>query len=197
MWLFVYSLCLLRFSLSFPSLRPSLECTNQLLSDTLTSPSSITASIMSQFTAHEKHIILSEYRPRSPTHSFAALAARHGIVGGKRTVQRWHQRWKKNPVSLEHRKGAGRPRVLSKLQVTRHVVPPIRNANRAARAIRYPQLLPRVQAATGTDVSLSTLKRYAKEEKGAKMTRGKKRTADECKYAYTCEICNARMMIDY
>jgi hypothetical protein len=138
---------------------------------------------MKQLTADTKHHILLEYRPRSPTHSFVALAARHAVPGGAETVRKWHQRWNGTAASLVHQLVTGRPRVLSKRQVTRHVVPPIRNANRAARAVRYPKLLPQVQAATHTNLSLRTLQRYGKEEAGGIKTRGKKRTAEESKYA--------------
>ena len=48
---------------------------------------------MPHFSAEAKHHILLEYSPRSEGRSFAALAARHAVSGGARTVQRWHSRW--------------------------------------------------------------------------------------------------------
>lgn len=134
---------------------------------------------MPQFSADAKHAILLEYQPRSRTHSFAALAARHGVVGGKRTVQRWFEQWDGTVRSLQHKKGAGRPRALSRAQVSRDVREPILAANRAHRAVHYTQLLPRAQQASRTNLSLRTLQRYGKQELGVKQKHGTKRTADE------------------
>jgi hypothetical protein len=100
-------------------------------------------------------------------------------------VRHWHDRWDGTPQSLQRRAGSGRPRVLSRVQVTRHVAAPIRNSNRAARVVRYGRLLPQVQAATGTNVSLRTLQRYGHNEAGGRQTRGKKRTVDECQCTHT------------
>jgi len=134
------------------------------------------------------HPILLEYSPHSTAHSFAALAARHDITGGRDVVRRWHNRWDGTPQSLQHKAVSGRPRVLSTQQVRRHIAAPIRNSNRAHRAVRYTKLLPQVQAATGSQLSLRTLQRYGKEEAGGRRTRGKKRTAEECECNSTCVL---------
>jgi len=136
---------------------------------------------MKQLSADTKHHILLEYRPRSPTHSFSALAAAHGVKGGKQTLLKWYQRWDGTARSLQHKPVPGRGRVLSRVEVSRHVAAPIRNSNRACRQVRYTKLLPQVQAATGKDVSLRTLQRYGHDEAGGRQTRGKKRTVEECK----------------
>lgn len=141
---------------------------------------------MAHLDANTKHHILLEYSPHGRDRSFAALALRHQIAGGARTVQRWHSRWDGTPQSLEEGERSGRPRVLSKREVTRHVTAPIRNSNRAARPVRYPKLLPQVQAATGKELSLRTLQRYGHEEAGGRQTRGKKRTAQEREPTQTC-----------
>ena len=137
---------------------------------------------MKQLTSDIKHHILLEYRPRSTTHSFSALAAAHGVKGGAETVRKWHQRWDGTSHSLEHKPMSGRPRMLSGQEVARHVAGPIRRSNRAGQRVRYTKLLPQVQAATGKDVSLRTLRRYGHDEVGGRQTRGKKRTAEECEY---------------
>lgn len=143
---------------------------------------------MAHLDANTKHHILLEYSPHGRDRSFAALALRHQIAGGARTVQRWYSRWDGTPQSLEEGERSGRPRVLSKREVTRHVTAPIRirNSNRAARPVRYPKLLPQVQAATGKELSLRTLQRYGHEEAGGRQTRGKKRTAQEREPTQTC-----------
>lgn len=134
---------------------------------------------MKQFSAEAKQHILLEYRARSPTRSFSSLAARHGVGGGADTVYRWYRRWDGTQRSLEKRERSGRPRVLSKREVQQHVRAPILRANRAHKAVHYSALLPSVREKTGKEVSARTVRRYGKEELGARQRRGKKRTADE------------------
>lgn len=150
---------------------------------------------MTHLTAEAKHHILLEYTPHDSSRSFAALAARHHIQGGRDVVRRWLHRWDGTPASLKEDSRSGRPRKLSTAQVSRHVRAPILAANRAHRAIHYPDLLPQVQAATGEAVSLRTLQRYGKEEYGAKQKHGVKRTADEseCNCTHTRVHCCACM----
>ena len=134
---------------------------------------------MPHLRAETKHAILLEYTPRSPSHSFVALAQRHGIAGGAKVLQRWHARWDGTAASLQEGKSSGRARALSGAEVSRHVRAPILAANRAHRAIHYTELLPRVQAATGKQLSLRSLQRYGEKELEARDKRTKKRTADE------------------
>ena len=134
---------------------------------------------MPHVSAEAKHHILLEYSPHDTTRSFAALARRHAVKGGAQVLRLWHSRWNGTPASLQEHSRPGRPRLLSRAQVARHIATPIRHANRAHRAVHYPDLLPRVHAATRTRVSLRTVQRYGEEELGAKQRRGKKRTAAE------------------
>jgi transposase len=135
---------------------------------------------MKQFTPEQKHSILLEYVPLSATHSFAALAVRHGVAGGRRTIENWYQRWDRTAASLQRKEGGGRPRVLNSREVQQHVRTPILRANRKHKAVHYPALLHPLQQKTGKEVSLRTVQRYGKKELGARHRRGKKRTADEC-----------------
>ena len=100
-------------------------------------------------------------------------------------MQRWYTRWNRTPQSLERKEGSGRERTLNRAQVSRHVRAPLLAANRAHRAVHYTELLPRVREKTGAEVSLRTLQRYGKEELGATMRRGKKRTAEESECIHT------------
>jgi hypothetical protein len=149
---------------------------------------------MKQFTPQQKHSILTHYRARSAGQNADDIAALHRVKGGRRVINQWLRRWDGTARSLERRAVSGRPRALSKVQVTRHVAAPIRNSNRAARAVRYPQLLPQVRAATGTEVSLRTLQRYGKEEAGGRKTSGKKRTADERACTCTLQVLAAALL---
>jgi hypothetical protein len=111
---------------------------------------------MKQLSSSTKHHILLEYSPYSHTHSFSALAAKHGIAGGKSTIIRWYKQWDRTPQSLEHHKGAGRPRLLTRAQVTRHVRVPILAANRAHRPVHYTSLLANLKQKTRKNVSIQT-----------------------------------------
>jgi len=90
-------------------------------------------------------VMILEYRAGDVSRSFAALARRHGVKGGKKTVQRWYQQWNGSAGSLQRKAGTGKRPLLSTEQVKRHIATPIRHANRAHRSISYASLLPQVQ----------------------------------------------------
>jgi hypothetical protein len=66
-------------------------------------------------------------------------------------------------------------------------VPPILAANRAHKAISYPQLLTQLQQKTGKQLALRTLQQYGKEELGARAKSTKRRTRDERECTATAE----------
>lgn len=134
---------------------------------------------MSHLSAEAKHHILLEYTPRDTSRSFSALARRHAVRGGERTIRRWHQRWNGTLHSLERKDGSGKARILTAAEVNRHVRAPILAANRSHRAIHYTDLLPEVQRKTGKKISLRSLQQYGKEELAIKQRHTKKRTAGE------------------
>lgn len=140
---------------------------------------------MPHLSPEAKHHILLEYSPHDTTRSFTALARRHAIKGGAQVIRLWHRRWNGTPASLQEQPRSGRPRVLSRAQVQRHIATPIRAAHRAHRSIQYTDLLPRVRAAAGAEVSLRTVQHYGKQELKAKQQRGVKRTAEESKQVHT------------
>jgi hypothetical protein len=143
---------------------------------------------MKHLSHQHKHSILLEYQPYSRHHSFAALAARHGIAGGEQVIRKWHQAWKGTAASLEEKHRSGRPRILSRQQVQRYVAPPIRAANRRSQRVRYSDIHPSVEEKSGKSMSLQTLRRYGQKELGAHQIRGKKRTMDESKCKETTLI---------
>lgn len=140
---------------------------------------------MKHLTPQHKHSILLEYQLRSHDHSFAALAARHGIEGGSKIIQRWHEQWNGSAASLEEKHRTGRPRILSTQQVQQYIAPMIRAKNRTAKRVHYSDIHSSVEAATNTQMSLRTLQHYGKEELAAHKKRGKKRTADESQSTHT------------
>ena len=104
---------------------------------------------MRHFSADCKHNILSEYARCSRTHGFEALALRHSVPGGAQVIAQWYQRWNGTVDSLKENPGRGRPRLLTRAEVSRHVRPRILAANRNNRAISYTQMLPAVRRTTG------------------------------------------------
>jgi transposase-like protein len=143
------------------------------------------SSAMKQFTPEQKHEILLEYRRYSRTHSFAALAARHGVHGGRQIIQKWFNHWDGTLASLQHKPGAGRPRILTPEAVEQHITAPIRELNRAARQAKYTKIADEVRATTGKNVSDRTINRIGKDELHGRRTRGRKRTAEECNLTIT------------
>jgi transposase len=136
---------------------------------------------MSQLNATAKHHILLEYSPCTATHSFSALATRHNIAGGERTVRRWHKQWDGTVESLQHKKGAGRPHIMEEEDVEKYVATPIRRANRAHKRVNYRKVLDDITNKTDLQPSYRTVRRYGKDELKGKKTRGVKRTAEESK----------------
>ena len=134
---------------------------------------------MKQFTPEQKHEILVEYSPRSTTHSLVALAQRHAVKGGRRTIGNWLARWDGTAASLQRQPVSGRPRSLTPEEVQRYVITPICRKNRAHVPILYSELQPAVAEQTGKKVSARTIRRYGKEEGGGRLAHGKKRTAEE------------------
>ena len=129
-------------------------------------------TINHDLTPQHKHSILLEYQPRSHDHSFAALAARHGIKGGGIVIQRWHQQWNGSAASLEEKHSTGRPRILSTQQVHQYVAPMIREKNRNAERVHYNNIHSAVEAKAHTHML------------SAHQPRGKKRTADESQFTH-------------
>lgn len=140
---------------------------------------------MKQFTPEQKHEILLEYQPRSATHSFPALAARHAVGGGARTLRYWFARWNRTAASLQRKKATGRPPCLTRAEKQRYILAPIRRSNRSFRRVRYTRVARQLRENTGKTVSDRTVQRIGKEELHGRKTRGKKRTADESKQTDT------------
>jgi hypothetical protein len=145
---------------------------------------------MTSFSAETKHSILLEYSARSNNHTFIALARRHGVKGGERTIRGWYQRWNGTPQSLEDKQRSGRPRILTPVEVSRHIRAPILAANRAHRAIHYPDMWKSVQTKTGKKIALRTLQQYGKDQYKIKEKTTRKRTQAECKYKHAQQIEN-------
>ena len=136
---------------------------------------------MRHFSADCKHNILSEYVRYSRTHGFEALALRHSVPGGAQVIAQWYQRWNGTVDSLKENPWRGRPRLLTRAEVSRHVRPRILAANRNNRAISYTQMLPAVRRATGKSISIRTLRDYGRQLRAkSKRTTGRTNRERQC-----------------
>lgn len=141
---------------------------------------SCTTTNMPQPTAQQKHDILVHCQSRRASDSEVDVAAQHGVTVTRQTLYNWRRQWNGTRESLEHKKGAGRPPLLTPSEVSRHIRAPILAANRAQRAIHYPDVLQQIQTKTGKKIALRTLQHYGKEKCQAKERTTHKRTRAEC-----------------
>jgi transposase-like protein len=121
---------------------------------------------MTRYTPAFKHAVLREYCAGNRSHSFRALARRFKVHGGKSTISAWYRLWNGTPHSLERRHGSGRKASLTREQVGRLIVKPIRRCNRNHVAVEYHDLQEAVEEKVTHPVSLRTIQRYGKEAGG-------------------------------
>ena len=131
------------------------------------------------FTPQFKHEILMQYVAGDRAHSFAALAQKYNIKGGKQTVQIWHSRWDGTAASLEQRISSGRRALLTPQQVERLIVKPIRRANREHVAINYPEVKELVEQTIGHAISARSIRRYGHDVGGVQSSSTIPRTEQE------------------
>jgi hypothetical protein len=133
-----------------------------------------------------KHHVLTQYSRNTRGRGFLALAQRHEIRGGPRTVRSWYDRWDGTPLSLTRRPIPGRPRALTRAQAYQYITAPIRRRNRQHLPIHYRELHENAQQQTRRSVSIQTIRRYGHNDAGARLRRTRKRTAKERKHNRTC-----------
>ena len=134
---------------------------------------------MNHLSSKTKHHILTLYHDNHNNYTFQQLADLHNIKGGSRVIRRWNKQWNGTPQSLERSEGSGRPSVLTAGEVDKYIRMPIRNKNRAHRAVHYPQLLSSIHENTGKTPSLQTVRRIGRNTLSAKQKRTIKRTTAE------------------
>ena len=145
---------------------------------------------MKQLTAQQKHDILIHCEHRRQGETEVDIAALHGAVVSRRTMLNWRSRWNHTHQSLERREGSGAAPILTPSEISRHIRAPILAANRAHRAIHYPDVLQQVRTKTGKKIALRTLQQYGKEKCQIKERTTHKRTRAECECEHTsCVAC--------
>lgn len=164
---------------TFPSVHSPFPASLLLL------PFTLFSRRMSDFTPSQKHHILTQYQSRTQGHTFAALAQQYGVKGGRQTIAYWYTQWDGSPASLQHKPGAGRPRLLTRSQTKTLITQPIRNKRRAHEAVHYTDIIHSIQQKSGTMVSIQTVRRYGRKEAEIKQKTTRKRTAAEGKQTQT------------
>lgn len=126
---------------------------------------------MKNFSPEAKHAILLEYQSRSHTHSLPALARRHGVLGGARTIRNWLSRWNGTIQSLRPHPKPGRPSALSEREIREYIRAPILAKNKAHEPIYYTTVARQLRQELGKKVSTCTVRRIGREILKAKHKR--------------------------
>lgn len=140
---------------------------------------------MTHFTPTQKHDILIHLQTRRDDQTTDDIAYLHGVKGGRRTLNKWKERWNGTAESLETRMIPGRPRLLSRAHVNNLIRTPIRNKNRSHTPISYTQLLPSVRQKSGINISLRTLQNYGARDLHTRQVHTLKTTEEQCKLIHT------------
>lgn len=143
-------------------------------------------SIMVRFSPDFKHYILTQYQANLRGRGFSAVAQRFGVKGGSRTVRYWYSAWDGTPASLQRKPVSGRPRALTRAEVTRYIRTPIQRRNRAHLPIHYNEVHRTINEVTSKSPSIQTIRRYGRQELRARNKRTRKRTTQECKHRHIC-----------
>jgi transposase len=130
-----------------------------------------------------KQRVLEYYTNANPPINFTCLAERFDIKGGHETVKRWHDAWNGKTSSLNHKLRPGRPPILNSKQMKKHILKPIRNANRSCKAIHYTDIIDDIRRNTNTNISLNTVRRL-----GRKMNIKQKRTVKRTRPERMCTV---------
>jgi hypothetical protein len=142
------------------------------------------------YSADLKQHILEQYECGVYGYGFRAVAAANNIAGGGRTIQRWYERWDGTVQSLTTAPRTGRPKVLSRIEINRHIRTFIRYKNRTHHPIHYPTVRQRIIRLTGKSPSPRTVRRYGNKICGIKLKRTISRTPVECEYRNIIYIYN-------
>jgi transposase-like protein len=117
------------------------------------------------FTAAEKHDILSHYIPGQKGSGLIAVAKQFGIKDHS-TVRYWYKQWDGTPESLEKKTHSNRKRKLTEEESDKYVRDVIRKKNRQREAVSYPEVVGAVERGTGKRVQLRTIQRYGHDDYG-------------------------------
>ena len=75
----------------------------------------------SQYSPHQIHSILQEYKKGIRGHGFQALASKYHIKGGAPLVKYWHSKWDGTEISLKKESGGDQRSILTQKQKKRYI----------------------------------------------------------------------------
>lgn len=83
------------------------------------------------YDAEFQHKVLLEYRPHKRGHSFAALARKYHVIGGKSRVCKWFNRWNGTVASLRRIPSGGPKSILTAREKRAHILKFVEARNRS------------------------------------------------------------------
>ena len=115
----------------------------------------------SQYSPHQIHSILQEYKKGIRGHGFQALASKYQIKGGAPLVKYWHSKWDGTEISLEKESGGDQRSILTQKQKKRYISDFVTQRSKEE-AVNYSEVRSHVKKKTRKDPSLRTIQRYGK-----------------------------------
>jgi transposase-like protein len=117
------------------------------------------------FTAEEKHNILSHYIPGQKGSGSVAVAKQFGIKDHS-IILYWYKQWDGTPESLEKKTHSNRKRKLTEEESNKYVRDVMVKKHRQRVAVSYPEVVEAVKRGTGKEVQLRTIQRYGHDDYG-------------------------------
>ena len=139
---------------------------------------------MKQLSSSIKQSILTHYTSPYNHDTLSRILLLHGVSVSHRAVEKWKKRWNGIEESLYHRKGGGPPHILTPTEIGKYITQPIRRLNRSHKSVRYNHIAQGVRDNTGKSIHYRTVRLIGKNKLGGRKKRGRKRTAEECKYIH-------------
>lgn len=117
-----------------------------------------------QYSADTKHHILRQYKRDVRGCGFRALALKHGVPNGARTLEYWYSKWDGTPASLEKQTTSHKRRRLDPQQVQQNIRGYVETMNKQGDQVIYADVKEHVEEETAQPIAYSTLTRYGYNE---------------------------------
>ncbi|CAF1085556.1 unnamed protein product [Didymodactylos carnosus] len=110
------------------------------------------------------------------------IAKRFKIKGGHKLIMSWYARWNGTVESLEPKWTDGRPRTITKDQVTDYILNFVDEMSMQYKSVNYRMIQEHVENSLNKQVPLKTIQRYDRQECGINSKRTKELTTCDSKY---------------
>ncbi|CAF0985160.1 unnamed protein product [Didymodactylos carnosus] len=147
------------------------------------------------YTASFKNNVLQEYRRGIHGCGFKSLAKGCKIKGGHTLIAQWYRQWDGTIGSLERKSGGGRPRSMTKQEVTRYILNFVKRKNRQYKPVDYRTVQSHIDTSLHRKVPLSTIQRYGRKECGIKSKQTNELIPRDLDPGYWMEIANFRRLL--